>query len=311
MARSPDQSETFQSTKRRRRVFDDEEIYSPQDLTRFEGMNTLVDEGPVVDGPPRGDRWSIWDQSEPLQRGPRPWPEWVITDLGAVDHELGVLKTGKEADVFLIEREVPGTGRAVVLASKRYRSAEHTQFNRAGDYMAGRGTRRSRDARAMARRTTFGLAQAAERWAAAEFDALSHLHTAGVAVPYPVQVLGTEVVMEFIGHGRTAAPRLSECRPAVRELHLLWDQAREAVLGMAELGFAHGDLSAYNTVVHDGRLVVLDLPQIVDVYANPMGMDFLARDVENLGGWFVARGVARPEVDELQQQLRSLLVSGT
>lgn len=311
MARSQDQSETFQSTKRRRRAFDDEEIYSPEDLTRFEALNTLVDVKPVDDGPPTGDRWSIWDQSEPLQRGPRPWPEWVITDLGAVDHELGVLKTGKEADVFLMEREVPGTGRAVVLASKRYRSAEHTQFNRAGDYMAGRGTKRSRDARAMARRTTFGLAQAAGRWAAAEFDALSRLHTAGVAVPYPVQVLGTEVVMEFIGDGRTAAPRLSECRPAARELHLLWDQACEAVLGMAELGFAHGDLSAYNTVVHDGRLVVLDLPQVVDVYANPMGMDFLARDVENLGGWFVARGVARPEVDELQEQLRSLLVSGS
>jgi RIO kinase 1 len=75
---------------------------------------------------------------------------------------------------------------------------------------------------------------------------------------------------------------------------------------MTELGFAHGDLSPYNTVVHDGRLVVLDLPQVVDIYANPLGMDFLARDVENLGNWFTTRGIARDEVDDLQAELKAL-----
>lgn len=311
MARKSDHPATFQSTKRRRREFGDAEIFSADDIARFESMRVDEDEGPVDDGPPTGDRWSIWDESEPLQRGPQPWPEWVITDLGAVDYELGILKTGKEADVFLIERAVPGTNRAVTLASKRYRSAEHTQFNRAGDYMAGRGTRRSRDARALAKRTSFGLQQAAGRWAASEFDALTRLHVAGVPVPYPVQILGTEVVMEYIGDGRTAAPRLSETRPGLRELGLLWDQACEAIRIMTALGFAHGDLSAYNTVVHDGRLVVLDLPQVVDIYANPLGRDFLRRDVENLGGWFTARGIARCEVDDLHEELEALLGGGT
>nr|QZD57873.1 RIO-like kinase [Glycomyces sp. TRM65418] len=269
-------------------------------------MRTEFDEGPVDDGPPEGDRWTIWWESEPLQRGPEPLPEWVVTDHGAVDYELGILKTGKEADVFLIERAVPGTDRAVVLASKRYRSAEHTQFNRAGDYMAGRGAKRSRDVRAMAKRTTFGLEQAATRWAAAEFDALKRLYTAGVPVPYPVQVLGREVLMEFIGEGRAAAPRLAETRPDEDELDSLWEQAAEALRRMTELGFAHGDLSAYNTVVHDGRLVVLDLPQVVDLYANPLGFGFLSRDVENLGSWFTARGIPRGEVDALQAELQAL-----
>ncbi|WP_277605382.1 RIO1 family regulatory kinase/ATPase [Glycomyces sp. L485] len=276
-------------------------------MARFEAMRSEdFDEGPVDDGPPAGDRWSIWDQSEPLQRGPRPWPEWVVTDLGAVDYELGVLKTGKEADVFLIERAVPGTDRAVLMASKRYRSAQHTQFNRAGDYTAGRSARRSRDRRAMEKRTTFGLEQAAGRWAAAEFDALTRLHDAGVAVPYPVQILGTEVIMEFIGDDRVAAPRLAETRPDEAELESLWDQACENLRLMVEQGFAHGDLSSYNTVVHEGRLVVLDLPQIVDIYANPKGFQFLGRDVENLGSWFTARGLDRIEVDELLAELMVL-----
>jgi RIO kinase 1 len=303
MARKSELS-SFQPTKRRRSKND--RVFSEEDLARFEEMRTEFDDGPADDGPPAGDRWTIWWDSEPLQRGPEPLPEWVITDHGAVDYELGVLKTGKEADVFLIERAVPDTDRAVIMASKRYRSAEHTQFNRAGDYMAGRGAKRSRDARAMAKRTTFGLEQAATRWAAAEFDALKRLYNAGVPVPYPVQVLGREVVMEFIGDGRTAAPRLAETKPDEDELDSLWEQAAEALRRMTELGFAHGDLSPYNTVVHDGRLVVLDLPQVVDLYANPLGFEFLTRDIENLGSWFTARGIRREDLDDLHAELKAL-----
>lgn len=302
MARKTYDDSTFQPIRGKKSK--NKNIFTSEDQARFEAMRSGdFDEAPDDDLPPEGDRWSIWDESEPLQRGPEPWPEWVITDLGAVDHELGVLKTGKEADVYLIERAVPGTDRSVILASKRYRSAEHTQFNRAGDYMAGRGTRRSRDARALAKRTTFGLDQAAVRWASAEFDALKRLHLAGVPVPYPVQILGREVVMEFIGDDRTAAPRLSEVRPDEAELESLWDQAAEALRLMTEQGFAHGDLSPYNTVVHEGRLIVLDLPQVVDIYANPMGISFLTRDVENLGAWFTGKGIERHDVDELLNEL--------
>ncbi len=45
-----------------------------------------------------GQRWSTWLDVEPLQRGPEPRPDWVVTSQGALDTELGILKTGKEAD---------------------------------------------------------------------------------------------------------------------------------------------------------------------------------------------------------------------
>mgnify|MGYP006149608809 CR=1 FL=1 len=48
-----------------------------------------------------------WDDLEALMKGPEPRPDWVVTSSGAIDTELGVLKTGKEADVFLVEREDP------------------------------------------------------------------------------------------------------------------------------------------------------------------------------------------------------------
>ena len=46
-------------------------------------------------------------------KGPEPRPDWVVTSSGAIDTDLGVLKTGKEADVFLrrarATRTVPRT----------------------------------------------------------------------------------------------------------------------------------------------------------------------------------------------------------
>jgi RIO kinase 1 len=64
---------------------------------------------------------------------------------------------------------------------------------------------------------------------------------------------------------------------------------------MAGDGLTHGDLSAYNLLVHDGRLVVIDLPQVVDVVSNPRGLEFLERDVRVITGWFASRGLP-PEV---------------
>ena len=54
-----------------------------------------------------GQRWSTWLSVEPLCRGPEPRPDWVVTSQAAVDTDLGILKTGKEADAFLLERAVP------------------------------------------------------------------------------------------------------------------------------------------------------------------------------------------------------------
>jgi len=246
-----------------------------------------------TDGVIDGDRWSTWDQSSPTERGPLPHPDWLVTDLAATDTELGVLKTGKEADVFLLRRGVPGTDSSCLLAAKRYRSAEHRQFHRDSEYTSGRRVRESRVNRAMAARTAAGKAMIAEQWAVAEFAALCQLHSAGVPVPYPVQILGTEILLEFIGdEDGSAAPRLAELRPTGPELIDLWDQLAQALRGLAYLGLVHGDLSAYNLLVHDGRLVMIDLPQVIDVIANPRGGEFLDRDVANVSHWFAARGLA-------------------
>lgn len=157
--------------------------------------------------------------------------------------------------------------------------------------------------RAMAGRTDFGRQLIAGQWAAAEFAALCRLYAAGVPVPYPVQIVGTELLLEFVGDGAAAAPRLAELRRDTADLADLWQQLVEAMHGMAQLGYTHGDLSAYNLLVHHGRLVIIDLPQIVDVVANPRGPEFLARDAHNVARWFANRGVAHVDGDELAEDL--------
>jgi RIO kinase 1 len=248
---------------------------------------------PPDNGPATGDRWSTWDIG---QHGPTPFPDWLVTDLAAVDTELGVLKTGKEADVHLVQRAVPGTSRSCLLAAKRYRDAEHRMFHRDAAYLEGRRVRRSRETRAMARRTAFGRELLAGQWAAAEFTALCRLWRLGAPVPYPVQLHGTELLMEYLDEpDGQAAPRLAQLRPGPTQLRALWDQLVEALRILIGDGLAHGDLSPFNLLVHRGRLMLIDLPQVVDIVSNPQGQAFLARDLRIVIDWFTARGLS-PEV---------------
>lgn len=283
------------TTRRGRRKFDDDD----SDFLKRGRLEPALHEDP--DLPETGDAWSSWDGA---LHGPHPRPDWVRTESGAVDTELGMLKTGKEADVFLVRRAAPDTGQVSMLAAKRYRDGEHRLFHRDAGYLEGRRVRRSREMRAMSNRTSFGKELIAGQWAMAEFGALSRLWEIGqesglVCVPYPVQVIGTELMLEFVGDWDTgeAAPRLAQMRPDPAGLDNLWRQMVDALSVLARAQVAHGDLSPYNLLVHEGRLVMIDLPQIVDVIANPRGAEFIARDVRNVANWFAARGLPSDVMD--------------
>ncbi len=285
--------------------------------------------------PEGADRWSTWGDGE---LGPEPRPAWLVVGDGAVDSRLGVVKTGKEADVHLVERWVPaadghrqsvsengtdsgadgygdylradgdreaddggsgygggsagsGASASCLLAEKIYRGNDHRNFHRDAGYLDGRRTRESRLDRAVANRTRFGLKVIAEQWAVAEFAALGTLWAAGAPVPYPVQRVGTELLIEFIGDpDGTAAPRLAALRPEPDELADLWGQLCAGLGHVARAGYTHGDLSAYNILVHHGRLVLIDLPQVVDLVVNPHRADFLSRDIANVTSWFGGGG---------------------
>ena len=67
---------------------------------------------------------------------------------------------------------------------------------------------------------------------------------------------------------------------------------------MVQAGLVHGDLSAYNILAAGDRLVIIDLPQIVDLVGNINGMDFLMRDCANVCAWFRSKGLDPDVADE-------------
>lgn len=252
-------------------------------------------------------RWSTWPELEKLMRGPAPYPDLVIEDAAAIDTDLGVLKTGKEADVFLVERATDS--RSSLLAAKRYRSSEQRLFHRSSTHTEGRTVRRSRDARALKNGSSYGREVEASRWANAEWTYLRMAYENGIPVPYPVQICGTEILMEFIedpDRPGVAAPRLQSVHPGPEQLQGYWDQLVAAMTAFARMGFAHGDLSPYNVLAAGNRLVVIDLPQLVDLAGNLQGAELLARDCKNMCAWFTARGLPVDDGELLGELLASV-----
>jgi RIO kinase 1 len=240
--------------------------------------------------------------------GPEPVPDWVITSGDARDEDLGDLKSGKEADVAIVERTV-GDQRNL-LAAKRYRDTDHRTFRNDAAYCMGKEPRDGRTARAIKKQTHFGSAARAGVWAQAEFEMICRLWDAGLPVPYPVQLSGTELMLEYLGDDDGAAPRLAESRPGRDLLPHLRDQAVSILWGLAGAGVVHGDLSAYNTLVWGETLYVIDLPQAAELtdvtraaQYNSNALDFLQRDCRNLLGWFQKKGVDTPDPDVLFGEL--------
>ena len=165
-----------------------EDFLRPDDRSPLEGIDEsfVFTYDTYADELGKGQRWSRWQDLEALMKGPEPRPDWVVTSSGAIDTELGILKTGKEADVFLLEREDPHRpDGAVVMAAKRYRDTDHRTFHRAASYTEGRSMKRSRDERALKRKSTWGKQVAAGEWAISEWNALLPLLGARPAGPLP------------------------------------------------------------------------------------------------------------------------------
>jgi RIO kinase 1 len=87
-------------------------------------------------------------------------------------------------------------------------------------------------------------------------------------------------------------------RPQRSVVEGYFEQLRDAMAAMARHGWAHGDLSPFNILAQGDRVVIIDLPQVLDIVSNPNGVDFLLRDCRNVCQWFVSRGL-EVDADEL------------
>lgn len=200
---------------------------------------------------------------------------------GLVDEVIRPLKSGKEAEVYVVLSE------GEIRCAKVYKEANKRGFHKQAQYQEGRKVRNSRQARAMEKNTRFGRKQQEEVWQNAEVDALYRLAAAGVRVPQPYNFVEGVLLMELVTDEQgSAAPRLND-------LELTREQALEyhgllikEVVRMLCAGLVHGDLSEYNILVDAHGPVIIDLPQAVDAAANNNAARMLERDVENLATYF-------------------------
>jgi RIO kinase 1 len=274
-----------------------------RNTTNFERMARSLEPPPWDDeeDEPDATTYTVADH------GPEPTPDWVITSDEARQVDLGVLKSGKEADVHLVERR---HGDAVnLLAAKRYRKFEERLFRNDARYRVARRTGSSRLDKAVSQGNKVGMAFRARLWLATEFDVLCRLWSEGVPVPYPVQKIDNELMLELIGSAEQAAPRLVHAGLDRLSLGRAWNQLVEAMHAMVHCGVVHGDLSAYNILWDQGRIIIIDFPQSVDPIAHPEGISLLDRDVNNVTDWFGRRGIECDPSDLFDSLLREAFQS--
>jgi RIO kinase 1 len=208
------------------------------------------------------------------------------------------VKAGKEATVYVCSAH-PSTGRSL-LAAKLYRERSLRSSKNAGQYHQGRGMldedgnsaefRSRRLDKAVTKKSKRGKAAVQTSWLMHEFTLLAALHAKGADVPAPIEHSAQALLMEFIGDEAGAAATLNDVEIQPSEAKRLFERVIFNVELLLELGWIHGDLSPYNILYHQGRITLIDFPQVVDCRNNPRARALFTRDIERVVAYFARFG---------------------
>ncbi len=227
-----------------------------------------------------------------------------LAEDGLIDEVLRPLKSGKEADVFVVRAG------GELRCAKVFKEANVRGFRQAAQYQEGRSVRNTRRARAMNKRTRYGQKETEKAWLNAEVDALYRLSQAGVRVPQPYGFTDGVLLMELITDGAgNVAPRLDGMALERAEALAFHDRIIAEIVRMLAAGLIHGDLSEFNVLIDANGPVIIDLPQAVNAAANNSAAMMLVRDVDRMKRFF---GRFAPELraTEYGKEMWSRFASG-
>lgn len=218
----------------------------------------------------------------------------MITDV------LARVKGGKEANVYRCEAhpalDVP-LAAVKVYRPRMFRNLRNDKMYRDGRPILkenGKEVKRTdhRLLRAMNKKTDFGVQAAHTSWLMYEFSTLQRLFSAGASVPQPYSAADNAILMGYCGDEYSAAPALSEVTLGSDEAPGLFHEVLRNIEIMLQHGIVHGDLSAYNILYWEGRMTLIDFPQVVSSQANSNARAIFERDVTRVCEYFDAQGVA-------------------
>ncbi|WP_119977900.1 PA4780 family RIO1-like protein kinase [Shewanella algidipiscicola] len=204
-----------------------------------------------------------------------------LVDDGLVDEVISQLMSGKEATVYIVRC---GTE---IRCAKVYKEATQRSFKKAAQYQEGRKSRNSRRSRAMEKGSSYGREQQEQAWQNAEVDALYKCAAADIRVPTPFGCFDGVLLMELITDANgDVAPRLNDVMLSAEQAIKDHDTMMSYITRMLCAGIVHGDLSEFNVLLDETGPVIIDLPQAVDASANNNAKAMLARDVNNMTGYY-------------------------
>jgi RIO kinase 1 len=188
------------------------------------------------------------------------------------------IKTGKEAEVFLVEAD------GQLMALKCYRP--NIKYASRHDYLGLGEIGDSRMRRAIKNKTRIGKKAIEFIWSRREYDVLTKLAGRGALVPEVYGFSSNSVLMQYLGDAESPALRLAETELSKQQAEKALEQIVDTVEIMLELDYVHGDLSEFNVLYHKGDAYVIDFPQVVHTVNNQFARTALEKDVANLRKFF-------------------------
>lgn len=198
------------------------------------------------------------------------------------------IKSGKEADVFLVESA------GQLFALKIYKP--NAQLASRGEYNAGRHIREKSLRKAIIRKNKVGKELMRRIWTRREFYMLKKFYDRGAKVPCVFAHTDEAILMEYLGDEQTPAPRLIDIKLTNIQQSYAYGQIMNSVQVFLQNGVVHGDLSAYNILWWQDNPYIIDFPQAVDVKRNPNWRAVLERDLQNISNYF---GTIKPPISSL------------
>ena len=207
---------------------------------------------------------------------------YKMVNRGWISAIGGSISTGKEANVFLADRDEGAVAIKIYLT----RTAN---FQKMQNYIAG--DRRFMNIGKSRKDIVFA-------WTRKEFSNLKRAMDASIPVPRPLVFDRNILVMEFLGRDGVAYPQLRVADPGdpaatyhelIGLVQKLWKDAK----------LVHGDLSEYNILYGEGTVYLIDMGQAVPP-DHPHAFIFLRRDIEQLNRFFAPRCEVMPVIEAMR-----------